>query len=636
MAFSKLIGISTVVTSAGVLALCAALGAACEATQGAGSGDGDGDGDSDTDSDTSDCTTEGEHECDGDDYLVCTDGVWTLVESCPTMCDATLGCVECIPSDTTCDGDVVMICNDDGMGYTAGEDCTAAGQVCWDGVCVDADPCQAAFENSSNIGCEYWAVDLDNAQNSFDDAASGQFAVAVANIGSNGPATVSVEINNAAQGASLDLELVEQHVIEELGLYVFLLPRRDVDGGDFTDNHVDDGPQTRLSSDAFRITSDVPVVAYQFNTLDQQFSNDASLLLPTSALGKDHLVLGYSPSGPTDTVGSPKNHGYITIVGAYEGTAVTVTPSFDIMAGEGIDAITAGTPTNFTIGPFDVVNLETRFVTLGDLAGGNFPDLSGTTVTSDSPVAVFFGTDLSVVTDTELFSDTDDSSCCAEHLEEQILPSLAMGQKFVVSHSAMRSSGTPEEDYYRVMAYQTATVTTSLPAPNDSFTLAAGEYKEFFTNQGFVMQTADGYLHVAQFLVSGGDVPNPIGGAGDPSLMYIPAVDQRRGLYVFTTGVGFSYNAAVISMPADTVATIDGLDVATSCTGPRSDGEIDGVAYEAWECEIADGAHTVYSGTDPDSATIPIGVYFYSYYNAGSIAYPAGSDLRHTNPVVVE
>jgi hypothetical protein len=300
--------------------------------------------------------------------------------------------------------------------------------------------------------------------------------------------------------------------------------------------------------------------------------------------------------------------------------------------GEGIDAIAAGTPADFTIGPFDVVNLETRFLTFPDMTAGLFPDLTGTTVISDGPVAVFFGTDLSVVSNTALYTD----SCCAEHLEEQILPSAAMAQKFVVSHSAMRNEGTAEQDYYRIMAYQAATVTTSLPSPDDSFSLAAGEYHEFYTNQGFTVETTDGYLHVAQLLVSGGDVSNPIGPAGDPSLMYIPAVDQRRGLYIFTTGEGFSYNAAVISKPADSVAKIDGLDVDSTCTGPRIDGEIDGIVYEAWECEVADGAHKVYSGETEDDASIPIGVYFYSYYNAGSIAYPAGSDLRHTNPIVIE
>lgn len=576
------------------LAVLAGLGASCEADNDPSSaGDADTDGDTDTDTGT---------EPDG-----------------------------CTPGDTYCLGTVIMVCGDD-TNWAAGEDCADQGLLCAGGECVETDPCDQAAATSSNIGCEYWAVDLDNAQNQFDDAAEGQFAVAVANVGQNGTASVVVEINNAPAGQPLDLQLVEEHAIEELGLYVFLLPRRDVDGGDFADNHVDDGPQTRLSSDAFRITSDVPVVAYQFNTLDQQYSNDASLLLPTSGLGKDHLVLGLTPSGPVTTVGSPRNRGYVTIVGVEASTLVTVTPTFDIVAGEGIGAILAGTPTQFTIGPFDVVNLETELVTLAELAGGQIPDLTGTTVISDKPVAVFFGTDLSLISNTDLYED----SCCAEHLEEQILPSAAMGQKFVVSHSAQRNSGAMEQDFYRIMSYGGATVTTTLPAPDNAFTLAAGEYREFFTNTGFVVQATDGYLHVAQYLVAGGDVASPIDGAGDSSLMYVPAVDQRRGLYVFTTGVGFSYNAAIVSMPQDGVATIDGLDVATTCTGPRTDGTLDGVTYEAWECEIADGAHMVYSGSDPDNVTEPIAVYVYSYYTAGSLSYPAGSDLRHTNPVVVE
>ncbi|MCK9462773.1 MAG: IgGFc-binding protein [Proteobacteria bacterium] len=610
-----------VVIASGALLSFAALIGACEV-----SNEDVAAGDTDTDTD-GDCE-EGTFDCAGQDYNVCEGGEWTLVESCEAVCVSYLGCVECIPGDSICELDTVLVCDDDGMGYSPFMDCAEVSAVCVDGACEGGDPCDIAAATQSNIGCEYWAVDLDNAQNFVDDAAEGQFAVAVANIGNSISANVTVEINEAPQGEPLSLSVVETHAVEPLGLYIFRLPRRDVDGGDFTDNHVDDGPQTRLSSDAFRITSDVPVVAYQFNTLDQQFSNDASLLLPTSALGKDHIVVGYTPSGPVASV--TKNRGYVTIVGVQEATTVTVTPSFDIDLGEGIDAIEAGTPTDFVIGPFDVINLETRFMTLVD---PTIPDLSGTTVISDGPVAVFFGTDLSLVSNTDIYED----SCCAEHLEEQILPSAAMAQKFVVSHSAIRSEGTPEQDYYRIMSYNGATVTTSLPSPNDSFTLGAGEYRELFTNTGFTVEASEGYLHVAQFLVAGGDVPNPFGPAGDSSLMYIPAVDQRRGLYVFTTGEGFAYNAVVVSKPQGAVATIDdGLDVDSTCVGPRVDGEIDGITYEAWECEVDDGAHIVYSGDDPEDATIPIAVYFYSYYNAGSISYPAGSDLRHTNPIVIE
>jgi hypothetical protein len=188
-------------------------------------------------------------------------------------------------------------------------------------------------------------------------------------------------------------------------------------------------------------------------------------------------------------------------------------------------------------------------------------------------------------------------------------------------------------DYYRIMAYETATVTTNLSPPNDSFTLAAGEYHDFFVNTGFTVETTDGYLHVAQYLVDAG---NTTAGIGDTALLYVPAVEQRRGVYVFTTGVDFSSNYAVISAPENTPMKIDDLDVTTNCAGPNVDGEIEGVTYESWTCEIEDGIHTVHSGDNQDEADYPIGVLVYGYYYAGSYAYPAGSDLREINPVDVE
>lgn len=589
--------------------------------------------DSDTDTDGDADCDEGEFSCLGNDYMECVDGEWALAETCEEVCVDYLGCVSCVPGDTYCEEDVVMMCDDQGSGYYEYQDCEELGTVCDEGECYFADPCDQADALESNIGCEYWAVDLDNSENFIDDAAAGQFAVAVANIGSNGPADVEVHINNAAQGEALDLQLVESHTIAETELYIFLLPRRDADGDNITDN-VDDGPQSWLSSRAFRITSSVPVVAYQFNTLDQQFSNDASLLLPTSGLGQDHLVVGYPPGAPTETVGSPKNRGYVTILGSEEDTEVTVTVTEDIQEGVGVPAIAKGESHTFYVGPFDVLNLETRFFTIMELASGHTADLTGTRVVADKPVAVFFGVDMTGIGQSDVYPD----SCCAEHIEQQIIPSKAMGQNFVVSHSGQRNSGTAEMDYYRIMAYETATVTTNLPAPDDSFTLAAGEYHDFFVNHGFTVQTTDGYLHVAQYLVESG---NTTAGVGDAALLYVPAVEQRRGLYVFTTGQGFSENHAVISMPTGAnVHYTDGtqtLDVnGTNCLGPLDNGTIDSIDYVAYDCPIQDGVHMAYSGDSPEENEGDIAVFVYGYYYAGSYAYPAGSDLRHTNPVVVE
>jgi hypothetical protein len=622
--------------------------AACQGVKSSGDDTDTGTNDTETGSDTNACDVEDEVECWDTTLMTCEDGQWTETEECQDWCDPVLGCVLCPPGQPYCEGNLVMLCAPNGMSTSEEMDCAEWDTYCDDGACVFDDPCVQAMAEKSNVGCEYWAADLDNEQNSLDEAmgatgAGGQFAVVVANIGGDATAHVVVEINNAAQGDPLDLALVEEHDIDPLGLYIFRLPRRDVDGGDWASPHEwdDDGPQTQLSSLAFRVTSDVPVVAYQFNTLDQHYSNDATVLIPTSGLGTDHLVVGYYPNSPMDFPMSPKDRSYVTILGVEEGTVVDVTPTYDILNGPGVPEVATGigilqgTTATFTIGPFDVLNLETRFMTT---TSEPTPDLTGTRVHSDKPVVVYTGSDmisLAYIPDT-----TDFNACCAEHIEHAVFPSQAMGQKFVATHSAQRkTSGEPEYDFYRIIAYGTdgdtpTNVTTNLGPPDDAFALAPGEFREFFANTGFVVD-ADGPLHVAQFITAGTDV-TPEDALGDPSLLFFPSVEQRRGLYVFTTGEGFDSNWAVISAAQGTDLHIDGADVEATCDGPQIDGTLDSVTYESWTCPIADGAHVVHSGPTPEEADYPIAVSVYGYYYAGSYAYTAGSDLRDINIYVPE
>ena len=63
-----------------------------------------------------------------------------------------------------------------------------------------------------------------------------------------------------------------------LALHTTVLPHRYVDGS------------TVYQGGAYRITSDLPVVVYQFNPLSNEgvFSNDASVLLPGPNLGQEY------------------------------------------------------------------------------------------------------------------------------------------------------------------------------------------------------------------------------------------------------------------------------------------------------------------------------------------------------------
>jgi hypothetical protein len=499
------------------------------------------------------------------------------------------------------------------------------------------DPCDEAVSRLTNIGCEFWAVDLDNAENFVDNAAGAQFAVAVANTSDTLTAEVEVRINEAAPGDPLSLTVVASASVPPGGLAVIDLPRRDVDGDNITTN-TDDGPQTWLSSRAFRINSDAPIVAYQFNTIDQQFSNDASLLLPTHALGVTHYVLTNSPSGPFGDLGplgdfGPRNRGYVTIVGVYAETEVDVTPTFDIVAGEGVPAVVTGgdgedigilahTQETFRLGPFDVLNLETTLLVFDFFDPPLLlPDLTGTLVASDQPVAVFTGTDLSLFSDGwAAANDPDgDGPCCAEHIEEQVLPTRALRNTFVVSRSAVRSSTTPENDIYRIMAAGVAAnVTTSLPGGDASFSLLPGEFRQMISQTGFIVE-ADNPVQVAQFLVAGGDVPS--GTIGDSSMLIVPPVEQRLEEYTFTTGEGFSRNHVVVSLVDGTNAELDGVSLLSAgCAGPAAEGTLFGDDYVAWTCDIDDGVHQV-------TADAPIAIYVYGYYSAGSYAYPGGAAL---------
>jgi hypothetical protein len=598
------------------------------------SGGGDGDADADGDGDGAGCV-EGEWQCWGAAYQECRGGEWVNAE-CDGVCVEDIGCTACVPGMRFCQDNTVMECNEEGTGSVVVLECDVSqGFQCSGGFCTNA--CDEAVASRSNVGCEYWAVDLDNAENSIqipgfpylgDDAAGAQFAVVVANTDLALTAHVTAEINVAPFGEELELETVAEADLAPGGLEVFELPRRDADGEDVT-QYVDDGPQTWLSSRAFRIKSTAPIVAYQFNPIDQAFSNDASLLLPTSGLDTHHVVLGWPPNAPINMKGMPKNRVYVAVVATQPDTHVKVTPTYriaasietpDITSGMGmaVPEIAAGEVFETDMGPFDLLNLETPLLTLQE-AMRSFPEITGTIVESNQPVAVFFGADLASVGPEDPPPEVD--GCCAEHLEAQIIPTSAMGKRYVVTRSPPRSPSYPEVDIYRVMAVRDGTaVTTNLGGAAASFTIDAGRFFQFESAEPFVLEASEP-VHVAQFLVSGGWVDGRT--MGDPSMLLYPAFEQWRGTYLFTTGRGFELNYAVIAMPEGASVTLDGIDVLTPlCDTPMPIGEIDGEQFVEVVCAIEDGAHRVESGE------AFVGVSAYGYYYAGSYAYAAGSELN--------
>lgn len=575
--------------------------------------------------------------CDGDTVYTCSNGTRMDVQACTDgfVCAAGVGCVRCRPGFYTCEGQDLSVCRPDGSGYDVertcrgDEVCSSAGRV---GTCNAA--CADAIANRSNIGCEYWAVDLDNAESSggfggiTEDAYSEQFAVAIANP-SMTAAQVRIFVNDAPLGAPPAERQVFQGVVAPRGLLEIPLPQREVDGPPTATD-----PDMRgswLSSHAYRITSNFPVVAYQFNPIIQSFSNDASLLIPSSGLDIHYRVIGWPTANPIEPFGDIDgipDHSYVTIVGVHPSTHVRVTLGGPIVGdnfGAGIDAAAAGEVVEFDVGPYDVINLE---------SSGAPGDMTGTVVESTQPVVVFSGGERGIApyeTDGVPVppSGVPDNVCCTEHLEEQVFPTTAWGRDFVITRSPVRGASWAEPDIYRIMAdRERTTITTNLPGANASFTLEPGQWREFYSQESFILR-ADQPVSIQQIQVSQGWVADwrPDHG-GDPSMLLFPPYQQYRESYVFLTPSTFSADYVVVSAPQGTEVLLDGRNINGDefdplCTYELA-GELDGANYQAITCPVEDGAHVI-------DASLPVGIMVYGYYGVGSYGYVGGSDLERIN-----
>ena len=594
--------------------------------------------------------------CSALGYQECSDGQYADPVPCgpDQMCDPNAGCVVCPPDGLYCYGpqsDEVWRCNADGTGGTKVEDCPAD-SVCSNGDCKT--PCEAAAEHPSNLGCDFWAADLDNESSSVgaftNDAAAAQFAIIVAN-NNDYPVVVTVTKNISRVGEPLDERAVASVSIPMRGVQKIDLPQREVDGamgqnGTYTRNS---GSGTFVSPHGYHVVSTGPVVVYQFNPIKQQFSNDASTLIPTSAIGMDYVIIGYNTANPCGNpqlpVESIPDHTAITILPTQDDTTITVTPTHPIKASAGdtglpIAMTPKGQALTFTASRYTVVNLESEQPNDGNVfacaMSGQNGDFTGSTIHADKPIVVFtngergigFGGAENVVYPPD-WNDEMDDTCCTDHLEEQLLPVTALGREFAVPRSPIRStySNWVEPDIVRVVATVDGTqITTNLPAPYDSFTLDARQQKTFAATTGFALKATEP-VQIATYLVSQHFIKQ--GYTGDPSQLLIPAAEQHRKDYVFLIPPDWDKDYIVIAKPVGANVMIDGFPLGMaefdSCvTAPI--GNVAGTDYEQVTCPAADGRHTV-------EADMPFGLSVFGYFNVGSYAFVGGSDVKLINPI---
>ncbi len=598
-----------------------------------------------------DCTPGAVVGCDGlASLLVCVAaGDAVVSEPCPDQQQCVLGActaVVCTPGIGECaSSSTVRICLGDGSGYGDPVPCEA-GTTCTAGRCLNL--CEADIKQNTNVGCEYWSVDLDNdpthnpalpnqptpemfphsvvISNPNDSPVTVTFSLHVACADGSACApglnTCNGQPNTVCDGPAdgvVDLAiadpLVPAHESRE-----FKMPVLNVHG-------------SVITRKAIRVLASRPVVAYQFNPFNSEnaSSNDGSLLLPRNALGQLYFAVSLpSRAAINDFFGNPlfpENNGFLTVVAMAAGTTVRVTPTIALIAnpaggvpqdGSTPATLAAGQTYEFVLDAYDVLNLE-QLASGGIIPPGTYPeDLTGTRIEADQMVVVFSGHQVAGLQERDKLTMTDVwDSCCTEHLEEQLMPVETWGTRAHCVKSVPRGY---EADRWVVVAGEDGVTLTTDPVIDrlNGVTLArAGDHVIVETQESFEL-TATGRIQVVQFLMSQGQT-YPIGqgtGIGDPSMLIVPPSEQYRDEYGILTAAGYGMNWTTVIRPAGEPVQVDGIILPDASFEPLGSG-----AFEYAYHEVANGPHTFASAA-------PFGLMVYGYGTVTAYGYPGGMLLE--------
>jgi hypothetical protein len=451
------------------------------------------------------------------------------------------------------------------------------------------ETCAQAQQAESTVGCRFYAVDLD----SHDLFEHGQYAVAVANVQEDRVAEVRVEGKRGRGWTSVAPAVA----IAPRDLHVFELPEHHQNNSGI------------LVGGAYRVSSDVPIVAYQFNPIDgaDSYLSDASMLYPVSAWDSIHHVVGWRV-----VLEGPLVHGaYATIVAAKDGTEVEIIPSRAILPGFGIPAVAAGVPFTIRLNEGDIAEVMTKELQ---------QSLTGTRITSDPehPIAVFAGNECS-------FVPTDVFAC--DHLEEQLAGLRRWGLHFIASRVPPRSNHDPalwqiyaSEDATTIRLHSDPQVTG---IPRDTWVLDSGDSIELYVGgtgkrPGDFEIVADKPIAVVHYMTGS---ENPGAGIGDPSMVQLASIEQFLARYVVLVPGTWIHDFAVVARPAGAPIELDGAPIDDSLFEP-----VAASGFEVARIPVADGVHTF------DGGTAGFSVILVGYDAYDSYAYLGGTGTRVINP----
>ncbi len=495
----------------------------------------------------------------------------------------------------------------------------------------DPPDCAAAEISKSYVGCDYWPTVTPNAVWSIFD-----YAVVVANTGAKDAAITVTGPNGTNKQVTVPSGELRK-------IYLPWVP--ELKGGD--SDACGAPPSLEESAivhqGAYHLVSSSPVIVYQFNALEYKgqggedgkdwsscpgsavkcgkttigcfsFSNDASLLLPSTAMTQNYRVMGYKGASVAPWPQAPGIVGpVLSITSTAPNTAVTVTlaTTAKVLAGNGVTEAAGGSTVTFALpNAGDVIQLVTD--------KGQEYDFSGSLVQADKPVQV--------ISSVPCIDIPSDKQAC-DHIEETVLPAETLGKHYVVSPPT-GPKGEPVAHAVRLYGNKDDTRLEYKPVRPTKCPeiLSAGQVADcdiVDAAQPFEV-TGNNEFGVATFLL--GAMAYDWSGAdrrGDPDQSQYAAVEQFRTKYVFLAPDDYPVRFADVTGPVDANVMIDGQTVAAPWT-MIGDGPF-GVQRVDLNGTGNGGAHTL-------TAEKPVGVQVLGFGDNTSFQVPAGLDLKLIAP----
>jgi len=496
------------------------------------------------------------------------------------------------------------------------------------GILGDPQTCEEAARVKAYVGCDFWpTVVANNVWSIFD------YAVIVAN---GGDTEADVQITGPG-GLTRSIKVAPGSLAKAYLPWVPALKGADADncGGSKPLS-----ASVKVAKGAYHLVASRPVTVYQFNALEYQgkggptgkswascpgntvcpayfaaigcfsFSNDASLLLPSTAMTGNYRVAGSTGMGTAPNGIGP----YVAVTGTQDGTSVTVKLGSrgGVMAGGGIAATSANGSVTFTLNAGDVAQLVSE--------GTSTADLSGALISASKPVQVISGIPCRQ-------NPLGVQAC--DHLEESVFPAETLGKDYFVTVPT-GPKGNVVGHVVRIVGNRDGTNLTYAPTKpiGAPLTINAGQVVDLGQVKVDFRVTGDQEFAVASLML-GAELLDPGAGdtgKGDPSMSFSTAIEQYRKRYIFLAPDDYDVSYADIIHPEGTTITLDGASLALVARPIGTTG------FSITRAKLGVGK----AGAHELTASKPVGLQVMGYGSYTSYQYPGGLDLKSIAPPPVK